>query len=198
MQQSKNATITIEEGLTIAESSGNKGARILGLCFKARIFAHSERFDEAQECLAKAKDLPADEWLKRRIGTTATLIVKRGPRGNNKNQDVPRSRKELEQQGKQLKENLAKARKLRKNRAFLEARELLRIAEKLEDDIGDLELRAFIRLELGLLELDSKNLIEGEKILKDVCEVFAYLRKNDDVSAINRRLTEEKKNEARK
>jgi len=193
-----NAARTVEEGLRIAKSSGNNDAIVLGLCFKARILAHLEKYDEAQEILNQAKDIPADQWLKSRIDTTATLIAKGPPRKVSIGQGIPRSRIELEQQRKQLKEMLAQARRLRRKGAFVELRDLLKIAEKIEDDIGDLELRARIRLELGLLELDSRNFEEGQKILKDVREVFVYLGKNDEVSAINARLRKEIEREAGK
>ena len=187
-----NAAKTIEEGLQIAESLGKNDAIVLGLCFKARVQAHLGNYDEAHKYLVRAKGLPADQWLKRRIDTTATVIEQKMPRRNNEGRNIPRSRKELEQERKQLKHVLAQARKLRSTGAFAEARDMLRIAEKIEDDMGDLDFRAQIRMELGLLELDSGNLDEAEQILRDVREVFIYLRKNEEVSAINKRLTKKK------
>ncbi|HLF75023.1 MAG TPA: hypothetical protein VI524_11790 [Anaerolineales bacterium] len=105
--------------------------------------------------------------------------------------DIPDSRKELELHRNQLKKILAQARKLRENGAFAKVREALRTAEEIENDIGDLELRTRIRLELGLLELDGGNLEQDQSILKDVREVFIYLGKNEEVHAINKRLIEE-------
>ena len=147
------------------------------------------KYDDAEKLLNKVTNLSCNSRIKKRLQNTfkhIELFRREASKEKMQEKGLAKSRKELNELTTKTYELIKSAEKNRKKGKIKEVKMDIEEAYRLEGDIGDMRLRAYIKLQRGLLEMDSGNKKEARLILKDTQDIFEYLQMNDEVSKINK------------
>ena len=185
----EEALKNIDAGYLIASEINSNDIIVLANCFKARINLRLHKYDEAERILKQASGFSCSTRIHKRLQNTfkyIELFRKEASKERMLETGLLKSRRELNELTIKAYELLKSAERKRKKGKINEAKLDIEEAYRLEGDIGDMKLRANIKLQKGLLEIQLGKIKEGRQTLKDTQDIFEYLQLNNEVSKINK------------